>query len=866
MNRRTLLTISFVVITCFAFAESSKTVDSLETQLGKAKGTEKVEVLRELSLLYLNDSPKKAFETAHKAVYFSSFINSPELLAETYFTLGMLHFRTSSFDSAKTYMNQALKVCETNALTAEVLDNLGVLYKDLSRYDSAIVYHNQALSLQKVLGNREAVATCYKNIGNVYMQMAKYDDALDYYTQSYDEYNKDDGNQKEIASLYNSMSAAYVGLAQYSKALSYAMEAVDIQLEVGDRKGEAYTLNGIGNFYFRLKIYDKAQEYYTKSLDLRQLLGDKNDIAASQFNIATVHRDLGNYKEALKYYEQALEFRRQTHNKEAEALILNAIGGTYKNQKNYAKAIETYQSALTLNEKIGGRKNIASSYERLGMVYRDTCLYDKAAHYYAKAIGEYQAIGDSLNVGRMYNFYGNLNKDRGDVKGAENCYENAIKFYRNNMLGVAYVVFNRGKLAQQIGSNAAEKYYTEALNYAEKSKEKTLMRDVLFALYSLKKQNNNADASLRYYERYVSLKDSIESDKNKERIAELEFENDIKLLEHVNENQELRLQEDELKNNQFRVFVILLCILLFAITGFAFILYRQYLQKKNANALLVQKQSEIEFVYGEVKVSNEALQKKNTQILDSLMYANRIQKAILPSHEQISSVFPKNFILYLPKEIVSGDFYWLSEIGDYVFFAVVDCTGHGVPGACMSMMANTMLNQIVNESKIYEPGEILNQLDREVIKTLHQDECSDIQEDGMAISLIRYNKKKSEVTFASAGQKVIVYNNGEPQTYGASLCSIGGMHAFKQTQNVTFEETTFSAVPGTTIYLFSDGFVDQFGGEKKQRFSTHRFSEMLMEMQPLDMPEQFLNISRHFDTWKGNEKQIDDILVVGIQL
>ncbi len=866
MKRRTLITISFVLVSCFAFAESSKTVDSLETKLEKAKGTQKVQVLSQLSLLYLNESPKKAFDAGYKALYYSTFINSPDLLAKSYLTLGMLHFRTSSFDSAKVYMNRALKICETNTLTAEILDNLGVLYKDLSRYDSAIVYHNQALNLQQMLGNRDAVAVGYKNIGNVYMQMAKYEDALDFYNRAYNEYNSSGDNKKSIATLYNSMSAAYVGLTQYSKALSYVVQAVDIQSEIGDRTGEAYTLNGIGNFYFRLHVYDKAQEYYTKSLELRMLLGDKNDIAASLFNIATVHRDLGNYKDALKYYKQALEIRRQTHNKEAEALILNAIGGTYKNQKNYAKAIENYESALALNEKIGGRKNIASSYERLGMVYRDTSLYDKAAHYYAKAIKEYQAIGDSLNVGRMYNFYGNLNKDRGDVQAAKQSYENAKKFYRNNTLGIAYVYFNEGKLAHQIGSNTAEKWYLDALRYAERSKEKPLMRDVLYALYEYNKQNNQVGVSLRYYERYVSLKDSIESDKNRERIAELEFENDIKLLEHVNENQELKLQEDALKNKQIQIIVIFLIVLLLAITGSAFLLYRQYTQKKNANTLLIQKQSEVELAYGEVKAINATLHRRNKQITDSLLYAKRIQKAMLPSNEELSSVFPKNFILYLPKEIVSGDFYWLSQIGDYVFFAVVDCTGHGVPGACMSMMGNTLLNQIINELKIYEPGEILNHLDREVIKTLRQDEGNDTQEDGMAISLIRYDKKKSEIAFAGAGQKIIVYTNGEPQTLATSFCSIGGMHVIKQAKNITFEETTFSVTPGTTIYLFSDGFMDQFGSDKKQRFSTSRFTEMLTAIQPLDMPEQFLNISRQFDAWKGSERQIDDILVVGIQL
>lgn len=855
-----------------SFAQSNKSIDSLKHVVESAKGEEKIRSLMDLSMLYLNESPEKAFHSAYKAYYYAAFNAEPSILSDAYFTIGQLHHKTSSFDSAMVYFAKALKTCTTNEQSAQILDNLGTVYKDISRYDSAIVYHNQALKLQQTLGNRDAVATCYKNIGNVYMQMAKYDDALNFYNLSMNEYQLLD-DSKSIASLCNNISSAYVGLNKYADALAFLTKAVNIQEKSNDKAGEAYTLNSIGNFYFRLKIYDKAQEYYKQALELRSKLNDKNDIAASQFNIATVHRDLGNYREALKYYNNALELRQQTNNKEAQALIFNAIGGTYKNQKNYSKAIENYQKALDINLAIASPKAIASSYERLGMVFRDTSLVSKsqtifsqASLFYSKAIEVYREIGDSLNAARVSNFYGNLNKDFGKYQEAMAHYTSAKTLYGKNNLGIAYTIYNQGKLLQAQHNKNAESLYEKALETANECDEKALVCDITYSLYSLKKQENQSAQALNYYEKYVALKNEIEEDKNKEHIAEMEFESDIKMLEQVNENQQLKIKEEEMKHSQFRIYVIILILILLGIIAFSLLLYRQFTQKKNAYSLLSQKQSELESAYDDTKKINDTLEKKNTQILDSLMYAKRIQKAILPTTDELQSAFPDNFVYYMPKELVSGDFYWLSKTNNYVFFAVVDCTGHGVPGACMSMVGNTLLNQIVNEMNILEPSKILSMLDAEVIKMLRQNEGDETQDDGMAISLIRYDQKKSELVFAGAGQKIFVTTEGEAQAISTSLFSIGGLHALKQHTQTTFEETTVAVKEGTHIYLYTDGYIDQFGSENDERFSSTRFEDMILEMQSMDMAEQYMTVSRRIDAWKGTLPQIDDMLVVGIKL
>lgn len=862
MKYRLVLLFSLISICVFS---QKKEIDSLENQLEKARGDSKIEILVELSNLYMADSPQKAMETAHKAYYYATYTDNSSLLSSTYGNLGKLHFQTSSFDSANQYLRLALKTCETNEQSAEILDNLGVLYKDLSNYDSALVFHNQALRLQQTLGNREEVATCYKNIGNVYMQMAKYDDALEYYNLSLDQRKLED-NQKAIASLYNSMSSAFVGLRKYTEALQYLNQAVEIQKGLGNKVEEAYSLNGIGNFYFHLKVYDKAQEYYTKSLEIRKGQSDKNNIAASLFNIATVHRDLGNVREALKYYNQALELRQQTDNKEAQALILNAIGGLYKNQKEYSKSIEMYEQALELNQKLGSKKAIASSYERLGMIYKDSSVYQQSSDFYDKAIFIYREIEDSASIGRVYNFYGNLCADKGDFNFAKLCYENAARYSINNELSLAYVAYNQGKLFQNFQNTSAISYYELALEKAKKCEEKSLIRDIYYALYNLKKEQNKSNEALSYYEQFVEIDKVIENDKNQKRIAEIEFESDIKVLEHQNEVQALTIAQSESKHVQTRIYLILLVTILLAIIVFVMLLYRQFKQKKQANALLVQKQQEVEKAYAEIKDTNEILGKKNTQIIESLTYAKRIQRSILPSREVVSEIFPQNFVFYMPKEIVSGDFYWMSVSGNVVYFAVVDCTGHGVPGGFMSMVGNTLLNQIVNEMKIEKPSEILSTLDKEVMKILRQNNEIDSQEDGMVVSLIKYDKSSSQLTFSGAGQKMTVVTDGQITNCEPSLFSIGGMQTFKQKRECIFEDEVVPVNQNTTLYLYSDGFSDQFGGEKGERFSSKRFEKMLLDMQTMDMSEQYIHLSKLLSDWMGDTPQLDDILVVGIKL
>ncbi|MBW8051222.1 MAG: SpoIIE family protein phosphatase [Cytophagales bacterium] len=285
----------------------------------------------------------------------------------------------------------------------------------------------------------------------------------------------------------------------------------------------------------------------------------------------------------------------------------------------------------------------------------------------------------------------------------------------------------------------------------------------------------------------------------------------------------------------------------------------------------------------ELEEKNQTLAKKNKQITDSINYARRIQQAILPSDDEIKKHLHDSFILFKPRDVVSGDFYWLASLPVIpgagkgrsvgvneespeslpVIVAAVDCTGHGVPGAFMSMIGNTLLNEIVNEKGITKPSEILAELNTGIKKALHQNGQETRSDDGMDISLVSIDPEKRRISFAGAGRPLYIASNGILNEIKGNPHGIGGGRK-KIIKNFTHHEYTLKK--GDTFYLFSDGYIDQFGGEENRKFMIERFEKLLLDINHLTMQEQFSSLENSFEEWKGSGKQIDDVLVIGVKV
>jgi PAS domain S-box-containing protein len=270
--------------------------------------------------------------------------------------------------------------------------------------------------------------------------------------------------------------------------------------------------------------------------------------------------------------------------------------------------------------------------------------------------------------------------------------------------------------------------------------------------------------------------------------------------------------------------------------------------RKKAEELLVKK--------------NKELEQHNKDMVDSIQYASRIQEAILPDVQKIKSAFKDAFVFYQPKDVVSGDYYFFYQRNDKVFVAVVDCTGHGVPGALMSIIANNILKEVIIKKGLEEPSRILYALDEELFIALNKQNSSDLTNDGMDISLGVFDLRKNILSYSGAFRPLLLLRNNEFIEFEGNrfpIGSYGGIEKEFKTQDIELEENDL-------LYFFTDGYCDQFGGEQKKKFNRKRFKELLLSARDMEMEEQESFLQYALLNWRQEEEQIDDILIMGIRI
>lgn len=302
----------------------------------------------------------------------------------------------------------------------------------------------------------------------------------------------------------------------------------------------------------------------------------------------------------------------------------------------------------------------------------------------------------------------------------------------------------------------------------------------------------------------------------------------------------IALQQDEIAAQSFKIMLLILLLLVLAVSAFFIV---RYARQKT--------------------ILSKELAAKNKKITESIHYALRIQQSVLLTEQQVKSLLPDSFIFYKPLDIVSGDFYWISQVDSKIIVAVADCTGHGVPGAFMSLIGNTLLNHIVNEKKILDAAAILDKLHEGIIYSLRQAESEQNNQDGMDLSLCIFDKNSASLQFAGAMNPVYLVHGGEVKTLEPTLKAIGGIERRKKLAGMGFESQTLKVEKGTHVYLTTDGYMDQFGGPEQLKFNLPKFKELLVSLQNKSMHDQKTAMDKALQDWKGSGKQIDDVLVVG---
>ncbi len=387
-------------------------------------------------------------------------------------------------------------------------------------------------------------------------------------------------------------------------------------------------------------------------------------------------------------------------------------------------------------------------------------------------------------------------------------------------------------------------------NYPESSQLESAYKALEELVYDSVDKVNTVEAFDYYLKHYPnSTKVELITEKRNEKVYKDLLEEKEKLTRMEKERHALLREkaerESKLKSQKNTILTIAL-----AISGLmlVFIIYG-YIQKRKTNF--------------KIKGQKETIERKNTQILDSINYAKKIQEAILPDQKELNQHFTDSFILYKPRDIVSGDFYWYAETEDKVFIAAVDCTGHGVPGAFMSMIGNTLLNQTVHVEGKNTPAEILFNLRKEVISALKQTGADDEAKDGMDMALVAVNKNKKSLEFSGAFNPLYRVRNGELEKFKGDRQPIA---SYFGKDNNPFTNHVLNIEEGDCIYIFTDGYADQFGGTKEKKFSYRKLRELLISIADKPAAAQHQQLEEQINRWMKGHDQVDDMLVIGIKI
>ncbi len=628
----------------------------------------------------------------------------------------------------------------------------------------------------------------------------------------------------KVIQLYNLTNEFRIA-GDFEKGLNIGAEALELAQKLDFKNGIAQTNNNIGNIYLGKADYPRALEYYLKALKLDEVQKNKKGLTNCLGNIGNVYWIQGDYPKALDYYLKALKVAEELKEKKVISRHLGNIGNVYIQLHDFPKTLDYYFKALKLDEELKNKNGVARHFSNIGVVYMDQADYPKALQCFLKVLNMKEELGDKNGVANTLGNIGSLYTKTGKFKEAEKYLKKAIA------------------IDEAIGS----------LDYLMQTEE---------YLSNLYDSIGRYKESLIYYKKSIALKDTLFSQENKKQLIrkEMNFEFDKKeTATKAEHDKEMAVAEAEKKKQKIIIWSViagLLLVIVFA--GFVFRSLRITRKQKNI----------IEFQKNEVDKQKEIVEKQKEKIVDSITYAQRIQQSILMEESEIQKYLPECFIYFQPKDIVSGDFYWCSKVIDKIIIAAVDCTGHGVPGAFMSMIGNTLLNQIVNEKHITKPSEILRHLNLGVYEALHQKKDGAISDDGMDIALCCIDYKNNEVQFA--GQNPLyVLSDRKIEVIKGDIYGIGGggmMAKMHDPLKKVFANHVIPLKKGMSIYLSTDGYLDQFGGSDRKKFGTQRFKDLLLNNLHLNMQKQKELIASAHDEWKGRTVQIDDVLVIGIEI
>jgi serine phosphatase RsbU (regulator of sigma subunit)/uncharacterized pyridoxamine 5'-phosphate oxidase family protein len=589
----------------------------------------------------------------------------------------------------------------------------------------------------------------------------------------------------------------------------------------------------------------------------------------------------GNIDGAMLTYFQAADFADSLDQDSLKADIYRIIGTKYKNQRQADLAVKYLNEAIVISQRLNDSTGIMNGYMTLGNAYKlkreeDSVYNDTALFYYEKSLAIAQSIQDDRGIAGNYNNIGNIYRYLNETDRSLEYYFKALEInlasgnkawtsFNYNNIGAAY---ERKKNRQ-----AAIQYYQKSIAIKEELKDSESMISTLENLAQIYAKLGDFKSAYNSLNRANRLSAEVDNAAKKQIAQELEakFQNEKKAAEInalraeqslqkvVIDSQQKDLDHQETLRKKEQNLIYALGFILLSLIVTVIVFWRNSQQRKRYTQELQSKNEKIESANQEIERAKRNLEQKNQEVTDSINYAKRIQAAILPSEKMLNAHLQNAFVFYLPKDIVAGDFYWTERVGKTLLFAVADCTGHGVPGAMVSVICHNALNNVIQINGTTDPGQILDETTAIVLEQFAKSD--DHVRDGMDIALCSFNTETRELKYAGAHTPLWLVRNGEIFKYSATRRPVG-----EHSENLRFESHEIPIQKGDFIYLSSDGFTDQFGGEKGKKFLNKRFRNLLIELSYLSIPEQRSMIESRFFEWKAHFEQVDDVCVLGVQV
>ena len=785
--------------------------------------------------------------------------------------------------------------------TGKILSLKGSKAYQADSLSEAIGYYFQSIRLLEKLGDKETLPNVYQSVGDIYASNDLFEKAITYYTKAVD-------LEADNLLLQESLGDAYFQQRSYEAALDAYSSAKELALQQELPKYSLMISERIIACYHGMEQYDRALQNEEITLATARRLGDSLLVATTLNNIGYAYKYTEDYKSALKYFKQSLKLHEKLNSSPIDrASVMLNISIVYQNMGDYDNSLSYILKAIALIEKSEDREKIATMYDLAASVYYAENDYHNAQYYSEAAIETAKPINDVQTLESSYLTASLVHQQYDEFQEALDDYKRHLEIkdslllvekIRQQTLLQQQVTFERSereieqlisakevselarkqqelafeKQKKELEFARQEKKLQEARMQQQQLEEDKAKQQLLLTRQLLQTEKTAREVELLKQQETLRKneleKSKIEEQKQKLAIEKLEADNALKAEENERQKEQAAAQQ--------RFYLTLAGLLSVVI---ALILF-SFWSARNKNKQLAQQQAVIEERNVELSQMNEEIVTQRDvvaqandqlnlaigQITDSVRYAQRIQNSILVPPAEIVNKFEDGFVFFEPRDIVSGDFYWFAEVqneagDDLQIIAAVDCTGHGVPGAFMSLIGNDLLNDIVNLKQIHDPAEILEELSEGVRRTLKQEQTAN--QDGMDMALCTINKKAKTLTFAGAKNPLVYIQNGEIHQIKGNKMPIGGKKLYG---DQSFTNHQVSLETPLHCYIFSDGFQDQFGGPDGRKFMVKRFRGLLQEIHQKPMSQQKEILADTLKGWRGNEKQLDDVLVMGFKV